>query len=387
MEKSLEELRNEIDGIDRELLDLFLRRMQVAQQVGEYKAARHLPVLDAQRERELLAQKAELAPQGYGGDVRAFFEATMAISRRRQRRLVDEDDANFARYLAAKEAAVLGPVKTPRGVLYQGQPGAYAEEAAATFFGEDCNRTNLPLWEDIFVALQRGEADYGVLPIENSSTGSINQVYDLLAHYGAYIAGEVTLKISHCLLAPPGVTLEDVEAVYSHEQGLHQCAPYLKAHPHWDQRTASNTAAAAKFVSESGQPWAAISSERCAKLYGLNVLARHIAVADDNFTRFVVVSPRLELGPDRDKVSALFTLPHKAGTLHQIMAVFAASGLNLMKLESRPIPGNRWEYLFFVDFSGNLLDADMDLVLRELTSNATQFRILGNYKSSGEGAI
>lgn len=389
MEKTLEALRSEIDSIDKELLDLFLRRMDVAGQVGAYKAARNLPVLDAQRERELLAHKASLAPQGYGGDVRAFFEATMAISRRRQRRLVEEDDTNFAQYIAAKNAAAIVPAEaqTPTRVLYQGQPGAYAEEAAATFFGEDCGRTNLPLWEDIFLALQRGEADYGVLPIENSSTGSINQVYDLLAHYGAYITGEVTLKISHCLLAPPGVALEDVEAVYSHEQGLHQCAPYLKAHPGWDQRTATNTAAAAKFVSEAGKPWAAISSERCAKLYGLNVLARHIAVADDNFTRFVVVSPRLELGPGRDKVSALFTLPHKAGTLHQIMAVFAASGLNLMKLESRPIPGNRWEYLFFVDFSGNLLDEDMDLVLRELTSNAVQFRILGNYKSAGEGAI
>ncbi len=389
MEKSLEELRQEIDEIDKELLTLFLRRMEVAGQVGEYKAARGLPVLDAQRERELLAEKASLAPPGYGGDVRAFFEHTMAISRRRQRRLVAEEDENFARYIAAKSSAVPVPADTVPAarVLYQGMPGAYAEEAAAAFFGENCHRTNLPLWEDIFVALQGGEAEYGVLPIENSSTGSINQVYDLLAHYGAYIAGEVTLKVSHCLLAPPGVSLSDVEAVYSHEQGLHQCAPYLKAHPGWDQRTVSNTAAAAKLVAGSGKPWAAISSERCAKLYGLSVLARHIAVADDNFTRFVVVSPRLELGPGRDKVSALFTLPHKAGTLHQIMAVFAASGCNLMKLESRPIPGNRWEYLFFVDFSGNLLDADMDLVLRELTSSAVQFRILGNYKSAGEGAI
>lgn len=389
MEKNLEDLRKEIDEIDRELLDLFLRRMDAARQVGEYKAARRLPVLDAQREREILEHKASLAPQGYGGDVRAFFEAVMAISRRRQRRLVEEDDENFAQYLAAKNSArpVQADAVSTARVLYQGQPGAYAEQAAAAFFGEDCSRDNLPLWEDIFVALQRGEADYGVVPIENSSTGSINQAYDLLAKYGAYIAGEVTLRISHCLLAPAGVRLEDVEAVYSHEQGLHQCAPYLKAHPRWDQRPQSNTAAAAKFVAASGKPWAAISSERCAKLYGLNVLARNIAVADDNFTRFVVVSPKLELGQGRDKVSALFTLPHKAGTLHQIMAVFAASGLNLMKLESRPIPGKSWEYLFFVDFSGNLLEDDMDLVIRELTSSATQFRILGNYKSSGEVSI
>lgn len=383
----LRNLRDQIDDIDRELLNLFARRMSVTQKVGEHKLAHGMAVLDEEREKEVLAGKAALAPTALKGDVTALFETIMAISRRQQRRLVSVNGESYAAYLTQKAQAAHRPVTDPR-VVYQGVPGAYAEEAAATYFGEDSHRRNLPTWEDVFQALQTGEADYGVVPIENSSTGSINQVYDLLAHYGAFIVGEVTLQVSHCLMARPGVTLDDIQTVYSHEQGLFQCAPYLKAHSAWAQIPLGNTAAAAKYVSENRDiPCAAIASERCAGLYGLNVLARHIAQAEENATRFVVVAPHMELDPRRDKISALFTLPHKSGTLHQIMAVFAAQGLNMMKLESRPIPGHSWEYLFFVDFSGNLLAPEMDLVLQELTECATSFRILGNYNSTAVTAI
>lgn len=378
----LKALRDQIDHIDRELLALFAQRMAVTQKVGEYKVAHGLQVLDVQREREVLAGKAALAPQDIQGEARTLFETIMALSRRQQRRLVEADQPDFSTYLAQKAKAAPS-VKDPR-VLYQGVPGAYAEEAAAAYFGEDCRRENLPAWEDIFLALQRGEADYGVVPIENSSTGSINQVYDLLAKYEHFIVGEVKLRISHCLMAPTGVELSHVTQVFSHEQGLAQCAPYLKTHPDWKQSAMSNTAAAAQFVSESGQSYAAIGSERCARLYGLNVLARDIAQSAHNYTRFVVVAPRMELDESRDKVSALFTLPHQVGTLHQIMAVFAISGLNMMKLESRPILEKSWEYRFFVDFTGNLMSPEMDLVLRELAECSTHFRVLGNYRSGEE---
>ncbi len=382
----LKSLRDQIDDIDRELLDLFAQRMSVTQKVGEHKLARGMAVLDEEREKEVLANKAALAPAALKGDVTALFETIMAISRRQQRKLVSVNGESYAAYLAQKAEAAHSPVNAPR-VVYQGVPGAYAEEATAAYFGEGSQRRNLATWEDVFQALQTGEADYGVVPIDNSSTGSINQVYDLLAHYGAFIVGEVTLKVNHCLMARPGVTEGDIQAVYSHEQGLFQCAPYLKSHPAWAQIPLNNTAAAAKYVSESDQPCAAIASERCANLYGLTVLARNIAQAEENATRFVVVAPHMELDGSRDKISALFTLPHKSGTLHQIMAVFAAQGLNMMKLESRPIPGHSWEYLFFVDFSGNLLAPEMDLVLQELTECATSFRILGNYRSTAVTAI
>lgn len=382
----LGKLRDRIDDIDQAILNLFAQRMEVTQRVGEYKLEHGMAVLDEGREQEVLSSKTALAPPELKGDVTALFETIMALSRRQQRRLVKVDGGSYAAYLAQKAQAASHSVGDPK-VVYQGEAGAYAEEAAAAYFGEDTPRRNLPTWEDVFAALQSGEADYGVVPIENSSTGSINQVYDLLAHFGAFIVGEVTLQVNHCLMAPAGVALDDVQTVYSHEQGLRQCAPYLKSHPAWTQIPLGNTAAAAKFVSESGAPCAAIASERCAKLYGLTVLERGIAQAEENATRFVVVAPRMELDESRDKVSALFTLPHKAGTLHQIMAVFAAQGLNMMKLESRPIPGRSWEYLFFVDFSGNLLAPDMDLILQELTECAASFRILGNYRSTAVTAI
>ena len=378
----LKALRDQIDGIDKDLLTLFARRMEVTQKVGEYKLGAGIPVLDAQREQEVLDSKAALAPQSIQSEARTLFETIMALSRRQQRRLVPGDQPDFLTYLAQKSQAAKR-VENPR-VLYQGVPGAYAEEAAAAYFGEDCQRKNLPAWEDVFAALQRGEADYGVVPIENSSTGSINQVYDLLAKYEHFIVGEVKLRIDHCLMAPAGVALEDVKEVYSHEQGLFQCAPYLASHPDWKQTALSNTAAAAQFVAASKKPYAAIGSERCAQLYGLTVLARHISQAQANYTRFVVVSPRMELDESRDKISALFTLPHQVGTLHQIMAVFAVSGLNMMKLESRPILEKSWEYRFFVDFSGNLLSPGMDLVLREMIECSTGFRVLGNYRSGEE---
>lgn len=382
----LEKLRDRIDDIDQSILNLFAQRMEVTRKVGEYKLEHGMAVLDTEREKEVLAGKTALAPPELKGDVAALFETIMALSRRQQRQLVTVNGESYTAYLAQKARAAQAPVKDPR-VIYQGVPGAYAEEAAATYFGETVPRRGLSSWEDVFAALQSGEADYGVVPIENSSTGSINQVYDLLAHFGAFIVGEVTLKVNHCLMAPAGVALEDVQTVYSHEQGLRQCAPYLKAHPSWAQIPLDNTAAAAKHVSESGAPCAAIASERCAALYGLTVLERSIARAEENATRFVVVASRMELDESRDKISALFTLPHKAGTLHQIMAVFAAQGLNMMKLESRPIPDRSWEYLFFVDFSGNLLHPDMDPVLQELTECASSFRILGNYRSTAVTAI
>lgn len=382
----LKRLRDQIDDIDQTLLNLFAQRMEVTHRVGEYKLAHGMAVLDEEREKEVLAGKTALAPPELKGDVTALFETIMALSRRQQRRLVAVNGPSYAAYLAQKAQAAHRPVQDPK-VVYQGEPGAYAEEAAVSYFGENAPRRNLPAWEDVFAALQSGEADYGVVPIENSSTGSINQVYDLLAHFGAFIVGEVILKVNHCLMAPAGVALEDIQAVYSHEQGLRQCAPYLKSHPAWEQVPLGNTAAAAKYVSGCGKPCAAIASERCARLYGLNILARSIAQAEENATRFVVVAPHMELDDSRDKISALFTLPHKAGTLHQIMAVFAAQGLNMMKLESRPIPGRAWEYLFFVDFSGSLLAPEMDLVLQELTECASSFRILGNYRSTAVTAI
>ena len=306
----------------------------------------------------------------------------MGLSRRQQRNLVNEAGNEGYRQIREAISHSRAPLTAPR-VLYQGEPGAYADEAAALFFGEDVPRAHVETWEDIFLTLREGRADYGVLPIENSSTGSISQVYDLLAQYGAYIVGEQTVRVEHCLVALPGACLDGIREVCSHEQGLRQCAEFLKAHPDWRAVPRLNTAESAKYVAERGDlTLAAICSRRAARLYGLDILAEHIHFNAQNDTRFVVVSPVMERRAGCDKVSALFVLPHRSGSLHEIMTIFAVNGLNMMKLESRPIVGRSWEYLFFVDFTGDLAAPGMDGVLLELSQTAEGFRVLGNYKEA-----
>ncbi len=380
----LKQLRDEIDVIDRQIAALFQQRMDVTYKVGRYKVRNHMNVLDESREQEVLAAKAALTDDpALQADLTALFEGIMSISRKQQRRMVQENDPWFDRYLADR-SQVRAPLTDPR-VLYQGEPGAYADQAAALFFGEDIPRDHVRTWEEIFLALKEGRADYGVVPIENSSTGSINPIYDLLARYGAHIVGEQIVKVDHCLMAPKGATPDSITDVYSHEQGLSQCEDYLKTHP-WERHAMLNTAAAAKFVAQSADPSrAAIGSKRAAALYGLDILAENINFNGSNSTRFVVVSPVMERRAGADKISALFTLPHKSGTLHRILSVFSVAGLNLMKLESRPVAGRNWEYLFFLDFSGDLDAPEMDGIIRELTQTADGFRVLGNYKACGDG--
>ena len=378
----LEQYRQEIDRIDGELVQLFLERMAVTGKVGEYKQRAGIPVLDAGREKQVIAAKTALTDDpARKADVAALYEEIMAISRRQQRKLVREgaEEPGYAAYAAAL-AARREPVAAPR-VVYQGEPGCYSEEAAVGFFGPEVSSRGLAWFPDVFAALERGEADYAVLPVENSSTGSIRQVYDLLAQYNYYVVGECQVKVEHCLMALPGVALEDIQAVYSHEQGLMQCERYLDAHWGWRRVPTLDTAGSAKQVAESGdRTAAAICSRRAAQIYGLHILAEGVNYNAMNHTRFVVVSPVLELRPGRNKISAVFRLPHQSGSLHEILTVFAVQGLNLLKIESRPIPGRGWEYLFFLDFTGDLAAPEMDGVLHGLGQLAAEFRILGNFR-------
>ena len=244
------------------------------------------------------------------------------------------------------------------------------------------NSRGLAWFTDVFAALDAGEADYAVLPVENSSTGSIRQVYDLLAQYRYYIVGEWQVKVEHCLMALPGVTMDDIRTVYSHEQGLMQSERFLDAHRDWHRVPTLDTAGSAKEVAASGdRTAAAICSRRAAQLYGLNILAEKVNYNNANTTRFVVVSPVPEHRTERNKISALFTLPHQSGSLHEILTIFAVQNLNLLKIESRPIPGRNWEYLFFLEFTGDLEAPGMDGVLHELSQLAAGMRILGNFKA------
>ncbi len=378
----LEQYRREIDAIDGELVQLFLRRMEVTGNVGRYKQERGIPVLDAGRERQVIAAKTALTDDpARKADVAALYESIMAISRRQQRTLVQEgaEDPGFAAYLAALREARL-PLEHPR-VVYQGEPGAYSEEAAVGFFGPEVESVGLPWFGDVFAALDRREADYAMLPIENSSTGSIRQVYDLLGQYQYYVVGEWQVKVDHCLMALPGVGLDDIKTVYSHEQGLMQSEKFLDEHRDWRRIPTLDTAGSAKQVAETGdRTAAAICSRRAAEIYGLHILKEGVNHNDWNYTRFVVVSPKMELREGRNKISAIFRLPHQSGSLHEILTIFAVQGLNLMKLESRPIPGRSWEYLFFLEFTGDLSAPGMEGVLHELSQLSAEFRLLGNFK-------
>lgn len=379
----LEEYRGQIDAIDSQLAKLFLERMSVTKKAGEYKKEQGLPVLDSARERQVIAAKAALTDDPAGkADLAELYAAIMGISRRQQRELVREsaEDGGYARWLRDLERR-REPIAAPR-VVYQGEPGCYSEEAAAGFFGERVHSEGLPWFDDVFAALARGDADYGMLPIENSSTGSIRQVYDLLAEYDFSLVGEYQVKVEHCLAVLPDAELADIRTVYSHEQGLMQCDRFLDGHRDWRRVPVLDTAGSAKQVRESGdRTAAAICSRRAAKLYGLKVLAFPINHNTANVTRFVAVSPCPELREGRDKISVLLSIPHRVGALYEILTLFSVQGLNLQKIESRPIAGRGWEYLFFLDFSGDLTEPRMDGVLHELSQLTEELRVLGNFKS------
>ena len=381
----LQKLRQDIDEIDEQLVGLFRRRMDVTRRVGEYKRERGIPVLDQARERQVLQNKGELAGEGLRPAVITLYQTIMALSRRQQRDLAEPDretgNPGVKRWQGARDSA-RKPVASPR-VVYQGVPGAYSEQACLNFFGERVDTAGLEQFEDCFLALREGRADYAVLPIENSSTGAIRQIYDLLTQYECYVVGETTVRVEHCLLVPKGATLDTITHVYSHEQGLFQCERYLNAHPDWKQVPQADTAGSAQMVAQSGDiTKAAICSERAAELYGLDILAHAINHNTQNTTRFVVVSPRLELRPGADKISTLFVLPHEAGSLHEVLSVFSVHGLNLVKLESRPLPERSWEYMFFLEFTGAPDDPAVGDALHELAQTTGEFRVLGWFPSN-----
>lgn len=382
----LNTLRQEIDHIDRQMVELFRQRMDVTRRVGEYKAANHMAVLDQERERQVLRNKGELAGEELRPAVITLYQTIMALSRRQQRDLLGEraDNPGLRRYLDAR-AAIRQPVEHPR-VVYQGVPGAYSEQACINFFGSGVRSEGLEQFEDCFKAVREGRADYAVVPIENSSTGAIRQIYDLLTHYECSMVGETTVKVEHCLMAPKGATLDTITHVYSHEQGLFQCEQYLNTHPNWHQVPQADTAGSARMVAATGDiTKAAICSARAAHLYGLEILARAINHNSHNTTRFVVVSPNMELREGADKISTVFLLPHEAGSLHEILTIFAVHGLNMVKLESRPVPEHSWEYMFFLEFNGHLDEAVTADVLHELAQTTGDFRVLGNFKSNLNG--
>lgn len=266
-------------------------------------------------------------------------------------------------------------------VGYQGVPGAYSHLALRQYFaGRPVEARNYMLFEDVINAVMKGEIRYGVLPIENSSTGGITEVYDLVRRYGAFIVGEKIVKVEHCLLAWPGAKLEDIREVYSHPQGFSQCRTFFKEHPAMRQFNYFNTAKAAELVAEKKTGYmAAVAGAQAAEQYGLAILARGINTNQSNYTRFIVISRERELVPEADKITLIVSLKHQPGSLYRVLSHFARYQINMTNIESRPIPGRPWEYYFHMNITGHLTDPAVRQALADLPEDTTECKILGNY--------
>lgn len=268
-------------------------------------------------------------------------------------------------------------------VACYGARGAYTYEAMEKQFG---NREKevifCPLFEDVVKAVREGQADYGVVPMENSSTGGITEVYDLIQHYDCAIVGEQMVKIEHVLLGVPGATLDDIDTVYSHPQGFAQCREFFMEKRNWKQQPYFSTAQSAEKVAREGKKnQAAVASRTAGRLYGLQVLKDTIAFNSSNYTRFFIIGPAMEIADDADKITLVLSVRHEPGALHHVLGYFFYGGMNMTHLESRPIKGKPFEYFFHIDVTGRLKDPANAQTLKGIESMSTYFKILGNYPS------
>ena len=372
----LQECRKEIDIIDKEILRLFEKRMKVCEDVAEYKIRTGKKVLDPERERkklEVLREKAHGEFNRLGAQ--ELFQQIMAISRKRQYQLLTEHGIEDDEKLEMVDALPLKDVR----VVFQGVEGAYSYAAMREYFQDDIESFHVKTWRDAMEAVVEGRADYAVLPIENSTAGIVNEIYDLLVEFENYIVGEQVIPIEHCLLALPGTKMEEIKRVYSHPQSLMQSARYLADHD-WQQISMQNNAfAALKVAKEKDKTQAAIASEYAGETYGLEILKKGINDSDSNSTRFIIVTNQKIFRKNANKISLCLEIPHESGSLYHILSHFIYNNLNMTKIESRPIPDRNWEYRFFIDFEGNLADSAVKNALRGLREEARSMKILGNY--------
>lgn len=276
-----------------------------------------------------------------------------------------------------------GEVKIPSSnkIGYQGIKGSFSEEAMIKFFEGNYEAISYDKFEDVFVGLQKGEIDYGILPFENSCTGAITAVYDLLLKYSFYIVGEECIKIKQNLLGVKGAKLKDIEEIYSHPQGFEQSKNFLKEHQELKLIYFHNTAISAKYISDlNDRSKAAIASTRAAKIYGLDIIEKEINDNETNNTKFVIISKNLELTNDCNKMTATFSLDNKAGTLYNLLRHFAENQINMVKIESRPSKNRLWEYVLYVDFEGNINDENVKKAIGLIEEKSEFFQLLGCYK-------
>ena len=374
----LKDLRIELDHIDREMVSLFERRMRVCEDVARYKLERGLPVLDASRERQKLQSVADQLPEDLKEYGVSLYDLLMELSRSSQTRLMGHgNDLPAAIERAIQNTEPLFPPSAM--VACQGVEGAYSQQAAEKLFRRP-TVMYFSNFEGVFAAIEQGLCRYGVIPLENSTAGSVNMVYDLMMRHNFRIVRSVRVKIDHNLLAKPGVKLEDIREVYSHEQAIGQCSAFLQAHPEIKVVRCANTAEAAQFVSQSERrDVAALSSRACAGLYGLANLVPACQNQGNNYTRFICIGRELEIFPGADRTSLMLVLPHRPGSLYKLLSRFYALGINLNKLESRPLPDRDFEFMFYFDLDTSVYSPQFLQLMGELDTVCESFTYLGSY--------
>lgn len=374
----IKDARKEIDKIDTELTDLFVKRMKLSKEIAAYKKENNLPVFDKTRERDILNKACDRAGSELENYISILYTTLFDVSRSYQKQLIGHSTELTSEIdRALEETDEVFPSRSV--VACQGVEGAYSQYACDKLFSTPSimyfNR-----FQGVFQAVESGLCKYGILPIENSTAGSVNEVYDLMRKHHFYIVRSIKLRIDHNLLVKKGTKLEDIKEIISHQQALDQCSEFLKTLKDVKITVCENTAAAAKAVAESQRnDVAAISSRNCADLYGLSILSDTVQNNDNNYTRFICISKKLEIYQGSDKISMMFSIAHKPGALYNVISRFSALGLNLTKLESRPMPGKDFEFMFYFDLNANIKEPKVLKLIGEFDDEFDKFTFLGSY--------
>ncbi len=374
----LTEIRQEIDGIDQELVRLFCARMNLSAQVADYKKANNLPIFVPARERAILQKVAQMAGPEMENYTRVLYSMLFELSRSYQGKRNGEISPL---YQTISQAIEHTPKLFPQNpiVACQGVEGAYSQIACEKIFKSPLIMY-FKSFDAVFNAIEQGMCQYGILPIENSTAGSVTKVYDLMIRHNFSIVRTFRLKIDHNLLANPGAALSDIKTIYSHEQAISQCSDFLHSLPGVNVVPVENTALASEMVAKSGsKEVAALSSRSCAELYGLQCLAASVQDKGNNRTRFICISKNLEIYPGADKTSIMMVTPHKPGALYKVLARLYTLGINVTKLESRPIPDREFEFMFYFDLETSIYSEEYVQLMCELDELCEEFKYLGSY--------
>lgn len=368
----LKDLREQINSIDKEILELFVKRMGICLDVAKYKIDNNLPVFQNGRENEIIAKVRENSPEWLENSSELLFTTIMDISKSQQYQRVFEHDDKMD-YLDFSK------VKENPKIACPGTSGSYSHIACKKLF-EKSEPEFYEDFEDVVKAVVNGKADFGIVPIQNSTAGSVHQTYSLLKKYNCYISASTKVKVSHCLVTREDTDFSQVKRVYSHEQALAQCSEFIKENGLVAEKF-SNTALAGEYVKNSTEPIAGICSEECAKRLGLKIVNNSIINEDENYTRFILISKEIYSSTDADIISVSLSVPHTKSSLYRLLTKFSVAGLNLLRIESRPIASSDFDVVFYLDFEGSIENPLVSKLVAELSSELSYFKFLGNYKS------